>query len=543
MANLNPAEFESIVARERAASGTGTTIVVPLAVRLIADQLTPTIAYRRLVAPDDRAAPSFLLESVEGGERQGRYSILGARPRDMFLAKEGEATHRDLRGPDGERAGPCEDPFEMLRAFSRERRLAPAPGTPGCVLGGLFGYAAYDSVRYANPGKLPWDAAPPDDLHLPDLCFAYYDTLVVFDHAQRSVYVIALADVGPREAPGGAYAEALARLDGVVRMLDEHSEPLRTGFMPGVGAAGAATSNLTRAQHASMVDGAMGYIRAGDVFQVVLGQRFERTSDADPFDVYRALRCVNPSPYMVYMQCEGCVLVASSPEILCRVRRSGAGLEVTNRPLAGTRRRGRTVDEDSALERELLADPKERAEHIMLVDLGRNDVGVVAQPGTVRLPAVMEVERYSHVMHISSTVTGVLRDGLDCWDALRAALPVGTISGAPKVRAMQVIDELEPVRRGPYGGGIGYVGLDGQMDVALTLRTMVVPLARVAFEPGGARRWTYLLQASGGIVADSDTEAEYQETVNKAAGLGRAVDVAEAAFMPNKPLSSGPNNV
>lgn len=275
-----------------------------------------------------------------------------------------------------------------------------------------------------------------------------------------------------------------------------------------------------------MVSRAKEYIAAGDIFQVVVGQRFERRSRADPFDVYRALRAVNPSPYMVYLQARGCILAASSPEILCRVRRdAGGALEVTNRPLAGTRRRGATAAEDASLERELLADPKERAEHIMLVDLGRNDVGRVCRPGTVRLAAVMEVERYSHVMHISSTVTGVLRDGLDAWDALAAALPVGTISGAPKVRAMQIIDELEPVRRGPYGGGMGYVGLDGQMDIALALRTMVAPLSMHA---GG--EWVYHIQAAGGIVADSEAGAEYEETVNKAAALGRAIDVAEGAF-------------
>lgn len=274
-----------------------------------------------------------------------------------------------------------------------------------------------------------------------------------------------------------------------------------------------------------MVERALEYIRAGDIFQVVIGQRFERRSEADPFDVYRALRAVNPSPYMVYLQARGCILVASSPEILCRVRREGRGLVVTNRPLAGTRRRGSTPAEDEALERDLLSDPKERAEHIMLVDLGRNDVGRVARPGSVELAAVMEVERYSHVMHISSTVTGVLREGLDCWDALSAALPVGTISGAPKVRAMQIIDELEPVRRGPYGGGMGYAGLDGQMDIALALRTMVVP---TAMRDGSG--WMYHLQAAGGIVADSRAEDEYQETVNKAAALARAIDVAERAF-------------
>jgi anthranilate synthase component 1 len=314
-------------------------------------------------------------------------------------------------------------------------------------------------------------------------------------------------------------------------------------------------SNLTREQHAAMVARAKQYIAAGDVFQVVLGQRFERASTADPFDVYRALRAVNPSPYMVYLQARGCILIASSPEILCRVRaeraaqappsqpdaRAGPAPRVlTNRPLAGTRRRGKTPDEDLALERELLADPKERAEHIMLVDLGRNDVGHVAKAGSVRLPTVMSVERYSHVMHISSTVTGELRDDLSCWDALRATLPVGTISGAPKIRAMQIIDELEPIRRGPYGGGIGYVSLDGDMDIALALRTMVVPTAK--FKPGaqgGAAggTWVYHLQSAGGIVTDSVAADEYQETVNKSAALARAIDVAESAFgAPPRPV-------
>jgi anthranilate synthase component 1 len=270
------------------------------------------------------------------------------------------------------------------------------------------------------------------------------------------------------------------------------------------------------------------YIRAGDIFQVVLGQRFERRSHADPFDVYRALRAVNPSPYMVYMQAGGAILVASSPEILCRCRRDGASgdLIVTNRPLAGTRPRGATPEADAALERELLADEKERAEHIMLVDLGRNDVGRVARPGSVATPRVMEVERYSHVMHISSTVTGALREGLTAWDALRAALPAGTVSGAPKIRAMQIIDELEPVRRGPYAGGMGYVALDGQMDIALALRTLVAPVSRRSEREG----WMYHLQASGGIVFDSKPDAEFAETLSKAAAMARAVNLAESAF-------------
>jgi anthranilate synthase component 1 len=335
---------------------------------------------------------------------------------------------------------------------------------------------------------------------------------------------------------GAVYDAAVAKLNARIEEIQTHSKPLPAGTVARDDSpATPMPSNLTREQHAEMVARAKEYIAAGDIFQVVLGQRFERTSEADPFDVYRALRAVNPSPYMVYMQAGACILVASSPEILCRVEkgrvekaRGAAGepaFTVTNRPLAGTRKRGATPAEDLALEQELLADEKERAEHIMLVDLGRNDVGVVAQPGTIALSDVMSIERYSHVMHISSTVTGLLREGLDCWDALRAALPVGTISGAPKIRAMQIIDELEPVRRGPYGGGMGAIGLDGQMDIALALRTMVVPVNRF----DGAR-WTYHIQAAGGIVADSKPDDEFMETVNKAAALGRAVDLAEQAF-------------
>jgi anthranilate synthase component 1 len=527
MPNLSRDEFASLLAAARA-PGDARTAVIPLCATLIADQLTPVVAYRRLVAPDERDAPSFLLESVEGGERQGRYSILGAQPRREFLARRERA---GWTGTPSDTSN-ARDPFLALHEFTRTRRLVPAPGTPACFLGGLVGYAAYDSVRYAEPEKLPFAAAPTDDRGLPDLCFGYYDTVVVFDHASKLVHVVALAEVPPGADPAPAYDAALARLRSTLDRLDRHTEPLRAGEMPRPGSPplpAPPASNTTRAQHAAMVARAKGYIAAGDIFQVVLGQRFEKHSAADPFDVYRALRCVNPSPYMVYLQARGCILVASSPEILCRVRAEPADgpeprYRVTNRPLAGTRRRGRDPAEDAALERELLADPKERAEHIMLVDLGRNDVGVVSEPGTVSLDACMQVERYSHVMHISSTVSGRLRPGLDCWDALRAALPAGTISGAPKVRAMQIIDELEPVRRGPYGGGMGYVGLDGQMDIALALRTMVVTR--------DAGRWTYHLQAAGGIVADSVPADEYQETVNKAAALARAVEVAERAFLP-----------
>jgi anthranilate synthase component 1 len=427
--------------------------------------------------------------------------------------------------------------------MSRSLRLLRPPETrgqslPKCFLGGWVGFAGYDTVRYAEPDKLDPAKAPPDDRALPDLDLAYYDGVVVFDHVDKLVHVIRLLEATPGASEAdlsAAYDHAAAALERRVRELQTHSKPLASGRMdPGVAVPPgkpSLRSNLTRAQHAAMVGKALEYIRAGDIFQVVLGQRFERTSPADPFDVYRALRAVNPSPYMVYMQATDCILVASSPEILCRVRATGASEQekkriVTNRPLAGTRRRGATPEEDRALEKDLLADPKEIAEHSMLVDLGRNDVGRVAVPGTISIPARMVIERYSHVMHISSTVTGELRPELDCWDALRAALPVGTISGAPKIRAMQIIDELEPIRRGPYGGGIGYVGLDGDMDIALALRTMVVPTAMRT--PAG--EWTYHIQAAGGIVADSQPEPEYMETVNKAAALARAIEVAEQAF-------------
>jgi len=299
-------------------------------------------------------------------------------------------------------------------------------------------------------------------------------------------------------------------------------------------------SNFKRAQFEQAVSRSKRYIAAGDAFQIVLSQRFERETEADPFEIYRALRIVNPSPYMIYLQAHGSILVASSPEILCRC----SGGIVTNRPLAGTRPRGADEQQDRALERDLLSDAKERAEHVMLVDLGRNDLGRVCETSSIRLERVMDVERYSHVMHLSSTLTGTLRQGVDCWDALRNTLPVGTVSGAPKVRAMQIIDELEPTRRGPYAGGIGVVGFSGDMDMALALRTMIIPTSqgptsarskrtkKPKSSPSrqGSTPWIVHLQAGAGVVADSDPVREYEETVNKCAALGRAIDLAEVAF-------------
>lgn len=522
-------------------------LALPLGLRVLSDQLTPVLAYRRLVAPDERTRESFLLESVEGGERQGRYSILSSRPVASVIAHATrvEVVAHDATTPvvtpSDRTVHAHADPLAIMRAMSSRIRLAHAgpQSLPACVLGGWFGAVSYDSVRYAEPAKLPWSNAPHDDRHLPDVAMSFYDAVTVFDHASKVVHLVQLVLLRQGDDPARAYDAAREQLFERLATLERHSKPLASGVLDAASPSRPHTlaSNLTKESHAAMVAKAKEYIKAGDVFQVVLGQRFERVSAADPFDVYRALRSVNPSPYMVYMQVKGCILVASSPEILCRVRREGegGGFVVTNRPLAGTRPRGATPEQDAARERELRADAKERAEHIMLVDLGRNDVGRIAKPGSIALPSVLEVERYSHVMHLSSTVTGHLRDGLDCWDALAATLPVGTISGAPKVRAMQIIDELEPIRRGLYGGGMGYVGLDGTMDIALTLRTIVAPTAYAQRD-----RWTYHLQAAGGIVADSVTEDEYMETVNKSMALARAIDVAESAFTsPPLPVGGG----
>ncbi|MEN1705242.1 MAG: anthranilate synthase component I [Planctomycetota bacterium] len=533
MPNLTKAQFESLVREHRGASpDANASVAVPISERLLSDQLTPVLAYRRLVSADVRTEPSFLLESVEGGERQGRYSILGSRPTRQIVAFGNRVTITEPGGETVERIMP--NPLHAPRDIAARIRLVePGPDRrsahlPDCFLGGWVGYAGYDTVRYGEPTKLA--AAPPDDRDLPDLHFAFHDGAVVFDNADKLVHIVQLAILGADDDPAAAYANAVARIEQTCAQIQQHSKPLALGRVGGERDTARLASNTTRGEFEASVEAAVEYIKAGDVFQVVLGQRFERESKADPFDVYRALRAVNPSPYMVYMQSPGCILVAASPEILCRVHTDEHGKRiVTNRPLAGTRKRGATPDEDAALEADLLADPKERSEHAMLVDLARNDVGRVAEPGTISVGPVMAVERYSHVMHISSTVTGALRDGLDAWDALHAALPVGTVSGAPKIRAMQIIDELEPVKRGPYGGGFGAIGLDGDMDIALALRTIVVPTA--GWSPDACEhRWQYHVQAGAGVVLDSDPGKEFEETVNKAQALARAIELAERAF-------------
>jgi len=497
----------------RALVGRGRT--APIFRRLLADQLTPVGAFSRI---SRHAAHAFLLESVVGGEQIARYSFVGADPTAVFRTKSGVAS---IERADGviEVVGDASDPLAELHRLLGEFEAAPRgdayegfPPLPRFT-GGAVGYAAYDTIRYYE--RLP--AAPLDDRNLDDLVFGIYDTLLIFDHVNKTLLVVAQVRLDANDLDG-AYADACRRIDQRVDQLSrtapETAHELNLDAQPD----DACESTLTRDRFEQAVRDAIEYICAGDIFQVVLSQRLRVPYQGDPFDIYRALRVVNPSPFMFYVKSPQCLLIGASPEILCRVE-DGV---VTNRPLAGTRHRGATMQEDAELERELLADPKDRAEHIMLVDLGRNDVGRVAEPGTVALNDVMVVERYSHVMHISSTVTGKLAAGRTAMDALRTALPVGTVSGAPKIRAMQIIDELEPVRRGPYAGAVGYFDFCGNMDTCIALRTMVATPSA-----GSQGSWRIDIQAGAGIVADSDPAAEYQETLNKSKALLTAVAIAK----------------
>ncbi len=473
--------------------------LVPVYRQLVSDTLTPVSAYCRLPASDD----SFLFESVVGGERIGRYSFVGAGP---YLWLEAHGTTIRRRDAEGTTEWTTADPLAELERLVAAHRAPHLPGLPRFT-GGAVGYAGYDTVRYVE--NLP--NAPEDDRQLPDLSFAFYDRMVVFDHLRKTILVVAHADVSGGDLRA-AYDRACQLVDELCDFLRHPTDELT---LTDISLAGDprhdVKSNMTRSQYEQAVEQAKEYIKAGDIFQVVLSQRLEVPTAATPLEIYRALRVVNPSPFMFLVRSAAVSLVGSSPEIMVRVEDG----EVTIRPLAGTRPRGATEALDLALEQELLADEKERAEHVMLVDLARNDVGRVAKYGSVELTDVMKVERYSHVMHITSNVTGQLIEGKSALDALRSGLPAGTVSGAPKVRAMQIIDELEPHRRGPYGGAVGYLDFTGNMDTCIALRTIVVQ--------GG----TAYLQAGAGIVADSVPASEYEETLNKARGLLKAMEVAE----------------
>ena len=471
--------------------------LVPVYREIMADLETPVSAYMK-IAKDQPY--SFLLESVEQADVIGRYSFLGANPSIIFKSKGNQVTIR--------RDGVVES-FESDDALGELRRLmsvydpVDVAGLPS-FHGGAVGYISYDQVRFFE--DLPDDN--PDLLELPDVYFLITDTILIFDHVRNRLMIVSNAHVVGE--PEAAYCEAVDKIDALEAQLRKPlvvaQERVHSGEIDET-----IRSNFTREEFCGAVERAKEYIRAGDVFQVVISQRFERDVYTSPTNLYRALRCINPSPYMTLMQYPEFTLVGSSPEVMTQV----SGRRCMVRPIAGTRPRGKTAEEDQALERELLADEKELAEHIMLVDLGRNDIGRVSKIGTVHPLYLKRIERYSHVMHIVSEVEGELNDGADAYDALRATFPMGTVSGAPKIRAMEIIDELETVRRGPYSGGAGYISFAGDMDTCIIIRTMVVKDG-VAY-----------LQAGGGIVFDSDPEREYEETRNKAAAMFQAVAFAE----------------
>ncbi|KAL0452745.1 UNVERIFIED_CONTAM: Anthranilate synthase alpha subunit, chloroplastic [Sesamum latifolium] len=513
--------------------------LIPLYKCIFSDHLTPVLAYRCLVKEDDRDAPSFLFESVEPGFRAsnvGRYSVIGAQPAVEVVAKENKVTILDHdSGKIIERL--VEDPMTIPKDISEGWRPQLIQDLPDAFCGGWVGFFSYDTVRYVEKKKLPFSSAPKDDRNLADIHLGLYDDVIVFDHVDKKAYIIHWVRLDRFSSAKKAYDDGMKRLETLVSKVQDIDPPrLSPGcidFCTRDFGLRLNKSNMTSEEYMKAVIQAKEHILAGDIFQIVLSQRFERRTFADPFEVYRALRVVNPSPYMSYLQARGCILVASSPEILTRVKKR----KIVNRPLAGTARRGKTLHEDEMLEMKLLKDEKQCAEHIMLVDLGRNDVGKVSKSGSVKVEKLMTVERYSHVMHISSTVTGELLDDLTGWDALRAALPVGTVSGAPKVKAMELIDQLEPTRRGPYSGGFGGVSFLGDMDIALALRTIVFPTGvrydtMYSYKDGNKRReWVAHLQSGAGIVADSLPDDEQTECERKAAGLARAIDLAESAFV------------
>jgi len=457
--------------------------LVPVCYEIMADLETPVSAYLK-VAHDNY---SFLLESVEGGERLGRYSFIGTGPSLILRAGDDNPV----------------DPLLLVDKEFSQFRPVPVTGLPR-FHGGMVGYLGYEVARYFE--KLP--SLDCDPLDLPEFLLMMVDTLLVFDHLTHKIKVVSHVHLdGDIEA---AYLQATRKIDSLVERL---RQPIPPEVSPEVlSFTSSVSSNLSQAEFESRVSRAKDYICAGDIIQVVLSQRLAKPTNASPFAIYRALRSVNPSPYMYYLRLDDFCIVGASPELLVRVE---DGM-VSNHPIAGTRPRGKDESQDMALEEELRGDEKERAEHIMLVDLGRNDIGRISEPGTVEVTQLMDVERYSHVMHLVSHVQGKLRDGLSQFDTMRACFPAGTVSGAPKIRAMEIIAELEPDKRGPYAGAVGYFDFSGNLDTAITIRTIVIKDG-IAY-----------IQAGAGIVADSIPEHEYQECLSKAQALLTAIERAEA---------------
>jgi len=488
---VNPQEFAALAADYNR---------IPVSMEVLADLETPISSYRKLA----EGPYSYFFESVQGGEKWGRYSIIGL-PCKTVLKVFG---HRAEVWVDGHLAESTEvaDPLAFVEAFQQRYRTAPRADLP-VFHGGLVGYFAYDTVRFVEPRLAA--GTPPDRLGTPDILLMVSEEVLVFDNLAGTIRLVVNAD----PARDDALARAQERLRELVARLPQPMAPLPDVVLGGAGSSELeqqAESDFTEQQYEAAVERVKEYVLAGDVMQVVPSRRMSIPFDAPPLNLYRALRNLNPSPYMYFLDLGDFHIVGSSPEILARLER---GL-VTVRPIAGTRRRGRTEEEDVALEAELLADPKEIAEHLMLIDLGRNDVGRIAQTGSVLLSDKMVVERYSHVMHIVSNVTGRLQPGRTAIDVLRATLPAGTLSGAPKIRAMEIIDELEPVKRGIYGGAVGYISWAGDMDTAIAIRTAVIKDGRL------------YVQAGGGVVADSVPRLEWKETQNKARAVFRAASMA-----------------
>ncbi len=469
---------------------------IPLVVETFADLDTPLSLYLKLA----NKPYSYLLESVQGGERFGRYSFIGL-PADTRITVRGN--HIRLTHSSGETAHDADNPLDFIKEYQSRFKVAPLPGLPRFT-GGLAGYFGYDTVRYIEPRLA--QTHKPDVLCTPDILLMLTEQLAVVDNLSGTLTFIVYAN--PEQAD--AYVLARRRLDELLRLLRRPVEIPRAPPMHG----GEAKSEFGEVAFKQAVEKAKRYIFDGDIMQVVLSQRMSQPFPASPLSLYRALRGLNPSPYMFYYDMGDHHVVGASPEILVRLE----GDNITVRPIAGTRPRGKTPQQDAALAQELLADPKELAEHLMLIDLGRNDVGRVAQHGTVKLTDKMVIERYSHVMHIVSNVEATLKPGLDAIDVLKATFPAGTVSGAPKVRAMEIIDELEPSKRGIYAGAVGYLGFNGDMDLAIALRTAVIKDA------------TLYVQAGAGIVADSIPASEWIETQNKARAVLRAAEMVLAGL-------------
>lgn len=486
------AEFEAFAKRGN---------LIPVYREILADIETPVSVLRKLSDKDH----VYLLESVEGGEKWGRYSFIGTdagvvfkvRGPNVIIEEKGKVSTREHKG----------DPLNAMRELLGRYKPVATPGLPR-FFGGAVGYLGYDMVRHFE--KLP--DAPPRDMNLDESVFVISDSLVIFDNTRHTIKVVACAYTEDTDSPEEAYDAACRKIDEMIILLSAPvAAPAPVPPANGV----VFESNMTPDQYKAIVEKAKDYITAGDIIQVVLSQRFSTPCLTDPVDLYRALRYVNPSPYLFFLKLDDLIMIGSSPEVMVRLEQN----DVELRPIAGTRKRGKTEQEDRALADELLSDEKERAEHVMLVDLGRNDLGRIAETGSVQVNQYMVVEKYSHVMHLVSNVRAHLAKGKDAFDVLAATFPAGTLTGAPKVRAMQIIDELESVRRGAYGGAVGYFSFSGNMDLCITIRTMVIKDGRI------------FVQAGAGIVYDSQPESEHQETLNKARGMQMAVKLAAGGFV------------